>query len=290
MAQERDVVVAETGAVAVAAGRMNTFNFVAGELIGGSPVKSAPYSAEAVTESTQTLADGNRIVSQSSAMVYRDGEGRERREQTLPAIGPFAAKGEPAKTIFISDPAAGVNYSLDPTSKVAIKLPVLKPPSLQSLPKIGQPGAGPAGVRPVIVKRIEGAAAGIGLAGGFAMGGANMIYMQRGSGGAVAVPKGEQLGSKVIEGVSADGTRTTITIAAGQIGNDKPIEIVDEMWRSPELQVIVESTHSDPRTGTTVYSLKKVSRAAPSPSLFQVPADYTVKDPQIFNTPARPPQ
>src|SRR6266851_9289774 len=91
--KEKEVVITRMGAATGNGGMISTFKFVAGELVGGSPVKNAPYSAEAVTESTQALADGNRIVSRSSATVYRDGEGRERREQTLPNIGPFAAQG-----------------------------------------------------------------------------------------------------------------------------------------------------------------------------------------------------
>src|SRR5438874_10369337 len=110
MAQQHDVMITR-GGFGVAgpgeAGFTSTFNFVAGELVGGSPVKGAPYSAEAVTETTQTLSDGNRIVNRNTAAVYRDSEGRERREQSLPAIGPFAAKGEPPKTIIISDPVGG---------------------------------------------------------------------------------------------------------------------------------------------------------------------------------------
>ncbi len=103
-----------------------TFAFVSGELVGGNPVKGAPYSGNAVTDTTQTLADGNRIVNHMSAVVYRDGEGRERREQSIPNIGPFAAQGAPPVTIFISDPVAGVNYSLNPSNKTAIKLPVTR--------------------------------------------------------------------------------------------------------------------------------------------------------------------
>ena len=103
-------------------------------------------------------------------------------------------------------------------------------------------------------------------------------------------PTVEQLGTKVVEGVQAEGTRTTLTIPAGQIGNDRPIQIVDEMWRSPELQVIVHSEHSDPRMGSTVYSLQNISRSDPSPALFQVPADYTVKDAPVFHKALPPPQ
>src|SRR5437870_8812925 len=58
--------------------------FVATEMsFGGKVVKGAPYSAQAVTESLQTLADGNRIVHKNTAQVYRDSEGRTRRDQTV---------------------------------------------------------------------------------------------------------------------------------------------------------------------------------------------------------------
>src|SRR5882757_5829736 len=118
----------------------HTFAFVAGELVGGNPVKGAPYSGNAVTDTTQALADGNRIVNHATAAVYRDGEGRERREQSIPNIGPFAAQGAPPMTIFISDPVAGVNYSLNPSNKTAIKMPL---PPIGSLPPMppGGPGA-----------------------------------------------------------------------------------------------------------------------------------------------------
>src|SRR5215212_5531718 len=100
------------------------FVFFATEMsFGGKVVKGAPYSAQAVTESVQTLADGNRIVHKNSAQVYRDSEGRTRRDQTVGAIGPYAAAGDPIQTFFINDPVAGTNYILDPRSKVARKLP-----------------------------------------------------------------------------------------------------------------------------------------------------------------------
>ena len=69
-----------------------TFEFVSGQLISGPPVKGAPYSAEAVNETIQMLADGNRIVQRTTAMQYRDAEGRERREETS-AMGAVGGKG-----------------------------------------------------------------------------------------------------------------------------------------------------------------------------------------------------
>jgi hypothetical protein len=247
------------------------FGFISERLVGGNPVKGAPYSAQAVTETTQTLADGNRIVQKTTATLYRDSEGRERREQTLPMIGPFTAQGDAPQIISISDPVAGVNYSLNPKEKIAVKMPALQP----GLP--GVPTGGGANVNFDVMF----SAAGPGVAPGSR---AQQVMIYKGSTvGGNAAPNVEQLGSKIIEGVQADGTRTTITIPAGQMGNDRAIDIVDEQWRSPELQVTVLSRHSDPRMGETVYSLTNVSRSEPSPALFQVPPDYTIKDgPVVF--------
>jgi hypothetical protein len=79
-----------------------------------------------------------------------------------------------------------------------------------------------------------------------------------------------------IEGVQAQGTRTTTTIPAGDIGNDRPINIVDERWYSPDLQMTIMTKHSDPRSGETNFALKNINRSSPPPTLFEVPSDYTV--------------
>jgi hypothetical protein len=225
--------------------RANNFGFISEQLVGGNPVKGAPYSAQAVTETVQTLADGNRIVQKTTAMLYRDALGRERREETLPKIGPFTSQGDPPQIISISDPVAGVNYSLNTQEHVARRVPAVPPLSLA------------------------------GAAGKFNVTG-TAVFMA-GPGEKVAANV-EQLGWQVIEGVQVQGTRTTVTIPAGQIGNDRPIDIVDEQWRSPDLQVIVLSKHSDPRFGETSYSLVNVSRGDPPAALFQVPPDYTLSD------------
>jgi len=284
LAQQHDVVFTTGVAPGMPGGMLsNTFAFVSGELVGGSPVKGAPYSGNAVSENTQTLADGNHIVNRTTAAVYRDGEGRERREQSLPNIGGFAPQGAPTTTVFISDPVAGANYSLSPDDKTALKLPI---PQISTLPPM-PPGA--RGEAHIMVQRIGVGAPMAGIAGASIGGPQVMVYGKSATGAAPAPPAVEQLGTKVVEGVQAEGTRTTITIPAGQIGNDKPIQIVDEVWRSPELQVIVHSEHSDPRMGNMVYSLQNISRSDPSPALFQVPADYTVKDAPTFQKALPPP-
>jgi hypothetical protein len=262
----------------------HTFAFVSGELVGGNPVKGAPYSGNAVTETAQALADGNRIVNRTTAAVYRDAEGRERREQSIPNIGPFTAQGAPVTTIFLLDPVAGVHYSLNPNDKTAIKLPVPQGAPFPPMP----PGAH--GEVKVIMQHgpVAGMTAGVSMVP--PMAGPHVMIYNKSTAAAPNPPTVEQLGTKVVEGVQAEGTRTTLTIPAGQIGNDKPLQIVDEVWRSPDLRVIVHSEHSDPRMGNTVYALQNISRSDPSPALFQVPADYTVKDAPAFQKVVPPAQ
>jgi hypothetical protein len=88
--------------------------------------------------------------------------------------------------------------------------------------------------------------------------------------------KTESLGSKAIESISVIGTKTTNTIPAGTIGNDKDIVITRETWYSPDLKLVVQSTQSDPRFGETTYSLTNIQRNEPDPNLFQVPAGYSI--------------
>ncbi|MEO7273825.1 MAG: hypothetical protein ABIX28_22610, partial [Vicinamibacterales bacterium] len=91
----------------------------------------------------------------------------------------------------------------------------------------------------------------------------------------------EDLGTQTVEGVTATGTRSTTEIAAGAIGNDQPIRIVSEQWFSPELQVLVLTKHSDPRSGEIIYRLTGIVRAEPARSLFDVPPDYTLQESAI---------
>lgn len=227
--------------------------------LAGKAVTGAPYSADAVTESTQTLADGNRIVHNSTTKLYRDGQGRERREESLPALG---NQGQAPSVIFLSDPVAQASYTLNPEKHTAQKMPFGLAAGKLFNVQIGNAVPGTVGV----------STGGRGVAGIEIKGG--MIL----PGGSSSNSNTEQLGSQTIEGLIANGTRTTVTIPAGQIGNERPIEVVDEVWYSPYLQLNVMTKHSDPRAGETVYRLTNINRAEPDPSLFQVPPDYTVNE------------
>ena len=272
------------------------FIFIASESFGGPVVKGAPYSAEAVTESIQVLGDGNRIVHKFSSSVYRDSEGRTRREQMLKGIGALGTSSEPLQMIFINDPVAGVTYSLDPRSHTAHKSTPFK---LELSPKMGavgtdnegrrfefkvsQSGTGanmimtpPLGVPPAAPGTRIAVAETEHLSIGTGAGASSYVFRQKS--GPNPNEKKENLGKQMIEGVEAEGTRTTITIPAGEIGNERPIEIVSERWYSPELQLVVMTRQSDPRTGETTYKLTNINRAEQVKSLFEVPPGYTVKE------------
>lgn len=228
-------------------------------------VKGAPYSAEAVIEGMQQLADGNRIVRKSTGRVFRDSEGRTRREEDRP---------NGATMISITDPVGGYSYSLDAVNKVAWRTPMSAAGSIMK-----KLGAAPAeGIRKrenVQVKEVERP---------------RVAFEQRarveaagGGGEFVRTPLPSKvlagpLEHKTLEGVAVEGRKSTTTIPAGQVGNEQPITITSEEWRAPDLQVLVLTRHSDPRSGDSSYRLQNIVRAEPDRSLFMVPPDFTIKD------------
>ena len=207
-------------------------------LHGGKLVTGAPFSAVAVSETIQTLADGNHIAHKTETNLFRDSQGRFRKEMTLPAIGPLATSGQAHVFVLIHDPVAGTTFTLHPDVKIAEKM------------------EGPSGKMKDTIK-------------------GNIAYHRQEALADGSVQK-EDLGTQTIAGVSAQGTRVTHTIPVGQIGNEKAITIVSEHWYSNDLQIVVMSKRSDPRFGDTTYTLTNIQRQEPAASLFAVPSDYTV--------------
>jgi hypothetical protein len=228
-------------------------------------VKGAPYSADSVNETVQTLGDGNRIIRKETARIYRDSEGRTRREMKVPGIARVVGSGSGRtdyattgrETITISDPVAGVRYVLDPATRTAFKTP------------LGQ------GLGSLITHR-EAPVQHIVTSG--APGGTIVFEQRIVNSSDSEQTRTEPLGKQTIEGLEAEGTRSTYTVPAGQLGNERPIDIVSERWYSPKLQTALLTTHSDPRFGTTTFRLSNVSQAEPPRSLFEVPADYAIKE------------
>lgn len=270
----------EPGVVVHGGGNAMGFQFVAAEpAVSAQVVKGAPYSLEATIDTEQTLADGNRIVHHQVAHVYRDSDGRTRREETMAAIGPWAASGTPPTVVTIQDPVSGATYSLDPQNKIATKLPAGRPGQVRT-------ASGHAVVRGIMAGDAPPEAGkSIGPLTAFNAG-QGMVIVQDG----MAAPaekleeSSESLGRQTIAGVSAEGTRRTMTIPADAMGNERPIEITRERWFSPDLQIVLRSKQTDPRFGVTTYEVNKLDRASPPPSIFEVPRDY-----QIRNAPEPPP-
>ena len=200
------------------------------------PVKGFPLTAEIVVTREITLADGNRIHNESQSKVYRDSEGRVRREMGVDLATPLTGKVKHTLVV-INDPVAGTRYMLNPDNKTARQMP------MHGGPHHGDKAHGDMGPGPD---------------------------------GAAGVAK-EQLGTKTINGIQAEGVRVTRTIPAGEMGNEKPITVVTERWFSPDLQIAVLTVHTDPMMGTVTTKLVNLTQGAPDAALFQVPSDYTVQ-------------
>lgn len=258
-AQESDVAYQESGVVTAGA--------VAS--VSASPVVGAPYSGTITNEMVQTLSDGTHITQTTTGTVARDSQGRTRQDAPLPMIGNLSAANAP-HVVFILDPVAQVSYTLDLTDKTAQKMPT--PPFgapnaamakeiLRTGPQVSiSIGEGPMPMPPLAAMPVM------------------VLQKMDISRNDAANTTTEDLGSQTMEGVLVNGTRTTRTIPMGQIGNDAPIKIVTEVWTSPDLKTVVYSKRSDPRVGEQTFQLKNIVRAEPDPSLFVVPAGFTITD------------
>jgi hypothetical protein len=224
--------------------------------VAGPAVTDAPYSAEAVTESAQTLGDGNVIRRKTTARVFRDGAGRTARQEA-DATGEF-------HTVAIYDPVAGVSHFLNPAKKTAVSRPLATAPVAKMVA--------------ADLQKKQAAEADAKLNGAEARLNEALAKLKK----ATAANPGESsheetLPSQTIEGVKAEGKRVSSTIAAGTIGNDRPIESYSERWYSPEMQINVMTKRHDPRTGDVTYQLTHIQRGEPAAYLFQVPPSYTVE-------------
>ena len=226
--------------------RHGNMGFVAHEMM-SKPVKGAPFAADAITTTTQVLPNGTHINRTANASLFRDSEGRTRREeQSTGGTGTLSASPEARPAVMIHDPVAEAVYMLNPQKKTAQKMTFTPRHSAS------------AGARRDAAAPAE---AETGVRG------------PHGFGGSV---KTESLGSQVIDGIQVEGTRHTLTIPAGAIGNDQAIQSVTERWYSPDLQVVVKSIRNDPRFGQTVYQLSNIRRGEQPATLFEVPSDFTV--------------
>lgn len=281
----------------------------------GRVVKNAPYSAQAVSERVQQLADGNQIERRTRSASYRDSAGRTRLEV-------LGDDGE-LRTVTINDPVANATWILNPRKRTATRLPRIDAAAIRAatarasadaartasetararveqlrregrLPQVEQ-REGPDG-REIVVRRVERDADGtretvrVIQVPKLADGGPDPRVLAERIGPLVAGAARDgkwsskavsrELGTREFDGVKAEGKLRSYEIPAGEIGNRAPIVVADESWYAPELQMTVFAKHSDPRSGEFVYRLENLKRAEPEAALFAVPPDYQVRDVQ----------
>lgn len=252
----------------------------------GRPVLNAPFTAEATTEISQTLADGNRLEQRTTAKVARDSRGRIRREQRGIAVGSFVAQGaEPMVTI--TDPSTSSHIVLDFVQKIAFrsKLPPFKGTDLRA-------------ERQPVEKRAQ----------------ASRTQGRSGSSTPRIEPapfddrafdeeplpddpkqtatantvRTQALETRTIGTLRAEGTRTITTIPANTVGNTRPLIVISEQWFSPDLKVVVLTRRADPRFGETVYRLINIERVEPAADLFAVPSGFKTEEVRASQVKLRP--
>lgn len=249
----------------------------------GPAVKGAPYSADEIRESTQLLGDGTRIHNESKTTIYRDSEGRVRRESP--------------NEISIWDPVSGTNYVLNPKNMTARRM------SMNFVFSTSNTNGGGMTISTFRLVPNGEADLGSGLSGEIAQSAASLkkaaaelkAGTQTNTQPALApasldIPlrmakrleniKKESLGTQMMEGVNAEGTRNTSTIETGAIGNDRPIESTTERWYSQDLKTNIMTRRNDPRTGEEIVKLTNIQRGEQSPVLFELPPGYTVTNPK----------
>lgn len=230
--------------------------------------KGVPYSADTVTETIQVLPDGNRIKNSNKSSFARDNEGRTRTESTIQVIGAMGRARDPIVTVHISDPVAKVQYSLDTAAKLALKSSLAAAKVSKSPTKINRSTE-------IVLERLLSSPKQEDVA--LVQDVKEIAFTTQWDGWTGKDAKVEDLGSRMIEGVNAKGSKSTMTIPAGEVGNERPIEVVTETWYSEEIKAVVLSRHQDPRTGETVTRVTNIKLGSPARSLFEPPIDYKVE-------------
>jgi hypothetical protein len=204
----------------------------------GVPRPNLPYSATFESKTVQTLGDGTNITTTLKTKEARDSQGR-----TVHQVTRTLPDGSQFTQTFASDP---INHTTTNWSSASTDATVEHLPDPSERRERANSSAAKQSSRPQPAARPS---------------------VQR-----------ETLGTKTILGVVAEGTRSTRVIPVGTEGNDRPMTVVTEEWRSPDLGIMLSLSRDDPRNGHTTQEVTELDRGEPDPALFQPPANYTVKD------------
>jgi hypothetical protein len=235
-----------------------------------TPVQGVPYSGQEIQEQQQTLSDGTHINrTNMRRMMYRDSQGRTRAERPMMPMMVASNGGQAPQIVEITDPIQGVQYTLDTEHKIAHRVTLQPFPGRANL----SPQTAPTGAIPAPTPQPAGVLGGVGGRVGTVAPGLTAGRMEP-----PRQSKTEKLGPQVFDGILAEGQRQTMTIPAGSQGNDRDINVITEMWTSPDLHMIIYRKSSDPRSGDSIMHFNNLSRNEPDPQLFRVPPDYQVVD------------
>jgi hypothetical protein len=96
----------------------------------------------------------------------------------------------------------------------------------------------------------------------------------------------EDLGAETVAGLPVHAYRDTTTLAAGVLGNDRPMSTIREFRYSSELGINLISILETARLGRQTFTVTEISTTEPDPSFFQAPTGYRVVNHRTTKPPA----
>jgi hypothetical protein len=216
----------------------------------GTGFTIAPYSGKETTVTVRMLADGTTSKQTSVQLLWRDAEGRTRRELIQHTVS-----GAEYRSIVVTDPVAEVYVKWEtgnPNARRVVSIWPITPGLRATTPA---PSGSPGNAATV------------------AASGVSRPDFQR-----------ETLTPQYINGVYAEGTRTTRTVRLEEDNGGRLIKVTNELWISPDLKIIVRHILDDPRSGISTTDVTDVVRGDPDPALFQAPEGYAVVDHTVQNS------
>ena len=224
-----------------------------GNLLDDQLVKNKPVAAVFESETVEMSATGGQTTRRTTTKIYRDSEGRTRREQVFSSGGAASLANATIAPITIYDPVAGYGYSINPAARIVNRY------KLPSAPPQGSPFNDRAPLN-VEILRNDNPQTGT-------------VRRYR-----LEPPRVEALGRQQIAGIEAEGRRVTIKVPAGAAGNAGETETVHETWIARDLRMLIKSSTRNPGIGEHTLRLTTINRAEPTRALFEVPADYALTD------------
>jgi hypothetical protein len=207
----------------------------------GTGFTSAPYSAKETTVKVQTLTDGTTATETFVELVWRDAEGRTRREMIR-----HTDAGAEYRSVIITDPVGGIYLKWTVGNESAGRVTHIWP----TMPAQRRTAPPPSGLQ-----EPQGAV----------------------SPGPTPNFQRETLPAQEINGIYSEGTRTIRTIHLNEASRNRVIQVMNELWLSPELKIIVRHIHDDPRTGRSTTNVTDVVRGDPDSGLFEPPEGYVLR-------------